>query len=328
MKQLFTLLISGLISISLFSQVEKKVIVEHFTNTRCSVCASQNPGLFQVLDDYPDVLHIAYHPSSPYPDCQFNQHNPQENDNRAYFYDVYGATPRAVLSGEVIPFQSPMVKPEQIDAQLNGNSDYKLTMTKNEMAFNGYKITMEIERVSGDEFETILVYAGLAEKEVNYQAPNGEDLHHDVFRKVIFFDTVSINPVGQKKIIEYEYNTNTAWDENQIYAFSIIHNYSTNQVIQAGSSLEEASGIGQIKINELSSVLFPNPGSGIFNMQPEYRNQFNKIEFYDLLGNRVKEFVGTSHLDIRELPEGLYFVKLTAKADQRVYSTRVIKINE
>lgn len=327
MKQLFTLLIAGLISISLFSQVEKKIIVEHFTNTRCSTCASQNPGLYQVLDDYPGVMHIAYHPSSPYPDCKFNQHNPQENDNRAYFYGVYGATPRAVLSGEVIPFQNPLVKPEQIDAQLNGSSDYKVTMTKTELAFNGYKITMEIERVSGNEFETILVYAGLAEKEVNYQAPNGEDVHHDVFRKVIFFDTASINPVGQKKIIEYEYNTNTAWDENQIYAFSVLHNYSTNKVIQSGSSIEGASAIGKIKINELSTVLFPNPGAGIFNIKAEYLNQFKKIEFFDLVGNKVRAFTGTSNLDISDLPEGIYFVKLTEENSNRVYSTRVIKTN-
>lgn len=327
MKQLFTLILTVLFAMPIISQVEKKVIVEHFTNSRCSTCASQNPGLYSVLDDYPDVMHIAYHPSSPYPDCKFNLHNPQENDNRAYFYGVYGATPRAVLQGEVISFQSPLVKPEQIDAKLGGTSDYKVTMTKTELSGNNNKIMLEIERVSGSEYETILVYAGLAEKEVNYEAPNGEDLHHDVFRKVIFFDTANINPVGNIKVIEYEYSTDVEWDENQIYAFAIIQNNLTSEVMQAGTTLESTSGIGSTPANELSSIFYPNPSSGIINIRAEYENKFKKFEFYDLLGSRVKMFTAINSFNISELPEGFYFVRFT-DFNEQVYSTRIIKTNQ
>jgi len=324
MKRFFTLFIITIFITPLFSQTGRTVIVEHFTNTYCGACSSLNPAFYQALENYPDVVHIAYHPSSPYSSCVFNQHNSWENDQRTYFYGVYGSTPRVVVQGEAIAAQNPLIKPEQIDAHLGGTSDYAISMVKTELRANTMKITIEIERISGSQFETILVYAGLAEKEVEYDAPNGEDLHHDVFRKVIFYDTANVNPVGQKKIIEYEYSTDEAWNENQIYAFAIIHNSLTSEVLQAGSTLTSPSLVENNEINELSSIFYPNPGSGIIRIQNEYANKFSTLELFDLVGNKVKELRNTNEMDIAELPEGVYFVRLTDK-NSRIYSSKIVK---
>ena len=94
MKYIFTLLFATTIMFSSYSQVEKTVVVEHFTNTKCGICASKNPAFYDVLNDYPNVLHIAYHPSSPYSTCAFSMHNHAENDARANYYGVYGPTPQ------------------------------------------------------------------------------------------------------------------------------------------------------------------------------------------------------------------------------------------
>ena len=85
-----------------FAQVLQTVVVEHFTNTRCGICASRNPGLFNNLAANPKILHIAVHPSSPYSTCLLNQHNKVENDARTNFYGIYGGTPRIVINGTVM----------------------------------------------------------------------------------------------------------------------------------------------------------------------------------------------------------------------------------
>jgi hypothetical protein len=67
MKKL--LLIVGLILMQFVytqGQVAKKIIVEHFTNTKCSICASRNPGFHTNLSANPTVQSISIHPSSPY----------------------------------------------------------------------------------------------------------------------------------------------------------------------------------------------------------------------------------------------------------------------
>ena len=78
------------------------MLVEHFTNTYCSVCASKNHGFYANLWRYPQVWHVAYHPSSPYAACPLSMANVPENDARTNYYGVYGGTPRLVIQGAVV----------------------------------------------------------------------------------------------------------------------------------------------------------------------------------------------------------------------------------
>ena len=96
------LLIILLISQLVYSQTLKKIMVEHFTNTNCSVCASRNPGFYTNFDTQSNAIHLAVHPSSPYPACLLSQQNQPENDQRTNYYGVYGGTPRLVINGDVI----------------------------------------------------------------------------------------------------------------------------------------------------------------------------------------------------------------------------------
>jgi len=73
------------------AQVSKMVVTEHFTNTVCGICGLRNPNLWATLDDATnaDVLHVSYHPSSPYPSCQLNQFDTDANDSRVMFYNQF-----------------------------------------------------------------------------------------------------------------------------------------------------------------------------------------------------------------------------------------------
>ena len=68
------LLFSNFLFLSIFgiSQVQQNVIIEHFTNTRCGICGVRNPGLYTNISEYPEIIHIAFHPSSPYSTCVLN----------------------------------------------------------------------------------------------------------------------------------------------------------------------------------------------------------------------------------------------------------------
>ena len=103
MKKLLIPFFTLVASIQIVSgQVPKKVVVEHFTNTKCSICASKNPGFYTNLNNQTGVIHVAFHPSSPYAACALSMHNPVENDGRTNYYSIYGSTPRLVIQGVVI----------------------------------------------------------------------------------------------------------------------------------------------------------------------------------------------------------------------------------
>jgi hypothetical protein len=103
-KSLFILFLSALSFTKIQAQaVPQTAIVNHFTNSRCGVCANRNPGFYTNLRQQTNTLHIAFHPSSPYSTCVFSIENPSENDDRTNFYGIYGGTPRLVINGNVIP---------------------------------------------------------------------------------------------------------------------------------------------------------------------------------------------------------------------------------
>lgn len=324
MKKYLTFILVILLSFPLLAQVERKVIIEHFTNTLCGICASRNPAFYQTLADYPQVLHIAYHPSSPYPDCFFNKQNPEENDSRANFYGVYGGTPRAVIQGEVIPVQNPMVGEARIEAHLGKSSDYRVTVTNALVSGSTYKAAFEIERVNGDDWENILVFAGLAEKEIPYNASNGEKLHHDVFRRWVFSETVDVNPVGTVINREIEYTRQSSWDVDELFAYVIVQDAITLEVKQSASSLNSPAFIGSNPVKEIKNLFYPNPVSGSFNVRADYAAQIEKVELFSMVGSKVKEFNNATEMNISDLPDGLYFVKLTDN-QKKQFSTRIIK---
>ena len=81
------------------SQVLKVPIVEHFTNSNCSICAANNSTVYNALDNNPSALHISFFPSSPYSSCFFSMQNPVDNDARTNFYGLYGSTPKLTVNG-------------------------------------------------------------------------------------------------------------------------------------------------------------------------------------------------------------------------------------
>lgn len=323
MKKIFTILIAILVAFPAFSQIEKKVIIEHFTNTRCGICASKNPAFYETLEDYPNVLHIAYHPSSPYPSCVFSQHNPFDNDNRAYFYGVYGGTPRAVIQGEVLPVGSKLITADQIEEHLYQTSDYYATLTNESVNSESYKATLSLNRATGSGMQIVQVYIGVAEKEIQYSAPNGEELHHDVFRDRIFHDTTSVN-VGDTKTIEVNYDLDPDWDLDQMYVYAIIQDQDNQMVLQSVSSLDSPSFIANKKDNELNKLFYPNPSSGKIYINRAVLNNIKKVELYSLTGSIVKSYDRFTDMDIGDLPQGIYFSKITDNSNA-TFTTRIIK---
>ena len=104
MKNVSAFIFFTLVSLALSAQtsVKKYVLLEHFTNSKCSVCASKNPAFFTLIDQYPnDVHHVSIHPSTPYSTCVFYQSNTTENEARADFYNIPG-TPRVAVNGTLL----------------------------------------------------------------------------------------------------------------------------------------------------------------------------------------------------------------------------------
>lgn len=327
MKSIFTLIILLITGFAGIAQVEKTVIVEHFTNSRCGTCASRNPALYSLLEDYPQVLHIAYHPSAPYADCIFSMHNPTENDARTNFYGIYGGTPRVVLQGEVIGFQNPILNAGQIENALGKTSDFMIYATQSQTDNDEVSVQIVVKKVSETSSQSQLLFAMIAEKEVNYAAPNGENLHHDVFRKLLLDENFSITNVGDSLIYNETYSIHADWEAEELFITLIVQDETTSGILQSAASATlnaGPAGINDDEILSLDGLLYPNPARDVIHISAENKDQFARAEFYAITGNLVKSFNDTESMNISDLPKGIYMAVLFDNQERR-HVSRVVK---
>jgi hypothetical protein len=140
--------------------VPRTSVVEHFTNTYCSVCASRNPGFYGNLAAFPQVLHIAYYPSSPYAACPFNQMNRPENDARTRFYGIYGSTPRLVINGSEVPSGTPYTDPAIFTSGLGQTSDFSLRIVIRRSSASAGEANIIIKKVAPNALDSLTLQRG------------------------------------------------------------------------------------------------------------------------------------------------------------------------
>ncbi len=319
LKQTFIFLAGFISTWSAFAQVTQTVLVEHFTNTRCSVCASRNPGFYNNLNAQSNVLHVAIHPSAPYSNCLLNQHNTAENDARTQFYGVYGSTPRLVIDGNTIPASSDYSNSNLFNAYLNKTSPISISVNLTETG-NDITAKVVVKAVAAHTFTNLLISGFLVEELVNYAAPNREQQHHDVFRKGIFAITgeTFVAPAnGDSIVFEKTINKNSTWVLNQIYAIITVQQPS-KQSVQAAQSLKltGSTGIGSVtKSPGVSPTIYPNPANNTLTININ-DNELTQVRMFDNSGKLIFEDTFTSEQAITttNFPSGIYHIIIATKS--------------
>ena len=174
-KNITSLAIAILIATQIaFTQVPKKTIVEHFTNTKCSICASRNPGFYNNLNGQTDVLHLAIHPSSPYSGCLLYNQNATANDARTNYYGIYGTTPRLVINGNVIPASANYSSSSIFTPYLGLTSPASIRIVQEKFSTDSIRATVIIKTEAVNSLGALSLFVALAEDTVFYTGSNGD----------------------------------------------------------------------------------------------------------------------------------------------------------
>lgn len=333
-KILFFVILSYYIS---FGQVPKKIVVEHFTNTLCSICASRNPGFFSNLNNFPDVIHLAIHPSSPYQNCVFNQHNKTENDGRTNYYGVYGSTPRLVIQGNVISASA-----DYTDANLFSGEEGQMTpasvkIEAEVVGEDSILVRIVIKAEAAHSLGTLSLFAAIAEDTIFYNAPNGEAIHYDVFRKSLFatsgIDVVLPDGIGDSVVFETTVAVSSEWNNQRLKTIAILQDANTKEVIQAAEKVHSdlvfnnTTFVDNVKILKEVNI-YPNPISldDMFFLEGKFDRLF-QIEILDYSGRMIHtQWINSNktNIKINDLPTGLYMIK--SRDSKFFFSERLIKL--
>ena len=297
-------------------EVERTIIVEHFTNTRCGICSSRNPGFYNNLNAQEGILHLSIHPSSPYSSCLFNQANPAENDARTNYYNVYGGTPRLVIQGNAVSagtnYGSAAIFEPYQGQTTPVSIDIRQTKVGGEIAVEVI-LTAEADNALG----TAALFLALAEREVMYDAPNGEDVHYDVFRQTFTGEPTGISidvpaAAGTSTSVSYALTPTADWVFDELFAVAVLQETESKAVIQAAASdPSDNEPVATREVNTLPAILFPNPVTNVLNV----RLDAAATASYRLLdaAGRVRQtgtVNGNANLDLTAYAAGVYWLEL------------------
>ena len=315
MKNIIIALILQVSTAALFAQpTPRKIVVEHFSNTLCSACASRNPGFYNNLNANPEVLHIGFHTSQPYSSCTINQYNKDGNDGRAKYYGIFGSTPRIVVQGVAVPASTSYSQSSIFDPYKGLTSAISISISSSQST-DSLVAMFDINVTENNELGTASVYAALVQDQYDFASPNGEKVHYDVFRhaflgnngqsfqvpaekgnKVTVRAAIALSQLkfgsGKMSIIAIVNNSSKAVEQSATYSLSLT------------TSVEEAASQEQLKI-------YPNPVTNILKAILPDKDATNLFTISDLQGKVVMEFSSedlTKGADVSSLNPGFYFI--------------------
>jgi hypothetical protein len=316
MKKSLHTILALVVAQLLSAQSPKQVVVEHFTNTRCSICASRNPGFYQTLAGYPQVIHIAFHPSAPYQNCYFSQQNKTENDGRTNYYNTYGSTPDFVLNGKLLPSANPAINTTTLDTALNQTAPIEVEATEELITPDSVLVRIVIRTTENISAINARLFAGVAEEPVLYNAPNGENIHHDVFRKAMTdvngapFQLPAFN---DSTVATFTYKVQNGWNVNQLHTVAIVQRESDRYVLNADKSVRLSSPVGVQVVSKEAFTVYPNPFSGQLMVRISQLAENIWMEVMDMAGRKMYSgYLATDNqqLPTENWPKGVYFLKI------------------
>jgi hypothetical protein len=314
-------------TLSINAQVAKTTIVEHFTNSNCSVCASNNPTFYGILATQPNVLHIAFHPSSPYASCVFSQANMPQNDARTNYYGIYGGTPRFIVNGVIASLAN--MNTSLINAA-NEMSNFSVKTAQQLIGTDSVNVKIIIKKVASDTIISASIFVGAYQDTVNQTTGNGETIHPNVFRKglsQVTGDVVNL-PMSVNDSIElnYAYKIHSTWVATRMNTLAILQNPFTKSVIQSNQSINiDLQQPNSLTVFEKQiGLMYPNPAKTELNITDW--NKFSEIVFLTLDGKFVmRKKIISSKVNIQALLEGAYFVQLRGANGNKIQQISIKK---
>jgi hypothetical protein len=314
MKHVFLILIV-FISTILEAQVPRNVVVEVFTNTRCSTCGVKDPGIFRTIHKNPDLIQIAYYPSSPYSNCFFSQQNRSEYDGRTRNYAVYGSTPRVFVQGTEVNNNLDSI---DLAPALGQMSNFEVRVTHAKTSTTMAQITTTIFKRAADTTTLAKLYVAAGEDSIVYSAPNGVPVHYGVMRKAMTDSSGMIinlpSLVGDSVSIAKSYTISIDWNQALLSGYGFVMNPTTKVIINANKAKLTGvlpNAIEHIK-QEFSLSIAPNPANDRIFVNSDI--QLKEYSILDLLGRMRQraDFTQTA-IAIETLPTGVYLLAVKAE---------------
>lgn len=258
-----------------------------------------DPPLKAWIASKPDVVAIEYHTPFPYPGDPFYLYARPEQDARRAYYGVTGV-PRVLMDGPDRPTQTNPAAYEMLYAAHKAVPS--LASLATELVYDVQarvgSIEVTVSVPTAPPPGTWRLRAALTQSEIHYEAPNGIDLHHHVFRRFLGGpDGTPVSftaPFPDAFEVSLPFSVDADWPPEDVEIVVLFQNDDDTRVDQAAvaalsSLLDMDDPIGMPGPDRISFVA-PNPFRPATTIGFHLaRGGHTEIRVYDAAGALVRQ---------------------------------------
>jgi hypothetical protein len=239
------ILLSGLLLLTVvfaYSQSQRLVLLEEFTQASCGPCATANPQIEALLNSNPNkITSVWYHTNWPGYD-PMNLQNPTDVAARVSYYGV-GYVPYSVLDGNYYSGSATGWNINTVNTRYAVPSPFTLGL---QALLNSTQDTIFLTMVAEATMDvggSLIAHNVVIEKNIHFATPpgsNGEKDFKNVMKKMLPTKdgTVLPSPMspGDYAIIETSWPLANVYDINQLAAVAFVQNKTSKEVHQSVNS--------------------------------------------------------------------------------------------
>lgn len=320
-------------------------MLEHFTNYNNTDNKDANELMKEVVDNTgSDVINVQYHTNIPGAD-DFYYDNEADVSARMLFYGLSG-TPYSFVDGGIntnYAFEYNYVLNNRLDSvdlykrsMINPYFDMDISSQLTEGVLT---VSCDITAMEDVDAQNLTLYVLVIEKETDYNAPNGETVFYNVFKKMLpdagGTDIKKSWLKGESESFDgFSWLIENIYDTGDIEIIAFLQNNASKEVYQSVSTYQpDVATAAYDPINEdvtYDFSVYPNPASDY--LQIDFRKELESdavLSIYNYAGNKLlsrKLPGGLSELRIDDLnlPEGIFIIRLLRDGRSIAYKKLVV----
>ncbi len=239
------ILLSGLLLLGVvlaYSQSQRLVLLEEFTQASCGPCALANPGIYSLLNSNPDkITSVWYHTNWPGYD-PMNLDNPVDVAARVSYYGVT-YVPFSVLDGNYYSGSATGWNINTVNARYAVPSPFDLDLQAVLNAAQDTIFLTMVAKATMDVAGVLLAHNVVIEKNIHFASPpgtNGEKDFKNVMKKMLPGNSGATLPTplvpGDYAILQYSWALENVYDISELAAVGFIQNKNSKEIHQSVNS--------------------------------------------------------------------------------------------
>jgi hypothetical protein len=282
------------------------VLIEQFTNSGCSICATHSPAVFNYVDNNSaDVVAIAYHTAFPYNDSMYH-----ENSSSVF-------VPQIATTINTRKTEAPLYSIVALNTGFNnGVLDGEFVFTSN---------------TSSNTTDSLVAHIVVVEKNVLKSAyvaspgNNAETEYGYVMRKMLPNQNGTLllhKAINESDTVSFSAILSNIKNLNELRIVAFVQNVTTKEVYSAFLFNPQITNIKEERKLDNTFKIYPNPLAKTFTVSATDGETFKSINIVNLQGAVVYRYTSSTEssftsLDI-EISAGMYFIEITNDAQRFV----------